>query len=136
MPLLWLEGYIVNAGITGLIKYSARRPRPYVFNPEEELTLRQSRNARTSFLSGHTSVTSYNAFFTAQVFSDYYPDSKVKPWVWVGAAVIPAITGILRVQGGRHYPTDVIAGYALGAVTGIVIPRLHRRINDRKKKKY
>lgn len=127
MPLLWLEGFVVNAGITGLIKYSARRPRPYVFNPAEELTRRQSRNARTSFLSGHTSVTSYNAFFAAQAFADYYPTSQAKTLVWIGAVTIPAVTGWLRVKGGRHYPTDVIAGYVLGAVTGILIPRLHRR---------
>ncbi|MFK7937214.1 MAG: phosphatase PAP2 family protein, partial [Saprospiraceae bacterium] len=128
-PLMWLEGYLVNAGITGLIKYTVKRPRPFAFNAQESLELRQSRDARTAMLSGHTSVTAYNTFFTAQVFSDYYPNSRAKPWIWIGAAVLPAITGYLRVKGGRHYPTDVIAGYALGALTGILVPRLHRKRN-------
>lgn len=127
MPLMWIEGHLINAGLTGFIKNTARRPRPYVFNPDTELTERQSSHARSSFLSGHTSVTSYNAFFTAQTYAQYYPNSKAKVWVWAGAAIIPAVTGYLRVKGGRHYPSDVIAGYALGAIVGILIPKIHLR---------
>lgn len=126
VPLLWLEGYIVNAGLTGLIKYTVRRSRPYVFNDAVSLELRQARDARTAFVSGHTSISAYNSFFTAQVFSDYYPDSPLKPLIWVGAATIPALTAIGRVKGGQHYLADVIAGYVLGALTGIVVPQLHR----------
>ena len=41
--------------------------------------------------------------------------------------MIPAITGYLRVKAGKHYPTDTIAGYLLGATAGILIPQLHKK---------
>lgn len=72
-------------------------------------------------------MTAANTFFFAEIFSEYYPESKWKPVVWGGAIAIPAVTGYLRVRGGRHYPTDVIAGYALGAAVGYFIPKLHEK---------
>ena len=33
--------------------------------------------------------------------------------------------GWLRVRAGRHYPTDVLAGAALGTFIGWLVPRLH-----------
>ena len=75
----------------------------------------------------HTSLSAAGSFFAARVFSDYYPDSKWKPVVWGAAVAIPAVTGYLRVRGGRHFPTDVIAGYAVGALAGWGVPALHKR---------
>lgn len=124
--LIYGETVLINAGMTFLAKSTFRRPRPYVFDPDADLSLKQKRNARASFVSGHTSMTAASTFFMAKVFSDYYPDSKWKPVVWTAAATIPAITGYLRVRAGRHYPTDVIAGYALGATIGYIVPHLHR----------
>ena len=66
------------------------------------------------------------SFLTARLYSDFHPDSKWKPAVWAAAATIPAVTAYLRVQGGKHYPTDVAAGYAVGALTGYFIPKLHK----------
>ena len=34
--------------------------------------------------------------------------------------------GSLRVAAGMHFPTDVLAGAAVGAALGIAIPDLHR----------
>ena len=62
------------------------------------------------------------SFFTAKVFSDTNPNSKLRPWVWSSAALLPAVTGYLRVKGGKHFPTDVIVGYAVGAAIGILVP--------------
>lgn len=123
---LYGEVFLLNASITGLIKYTARRSRPFVYNPDVDLYKKQKRTARTAFLSGHTSMTAANCFFTAKVFSDYYPDSSWKPFVWTGAALVPALTGYLRIKAGKHYPTDTIAGYVLGAMVGVLVPQLHK----------
>jgi len=40
---------------------------------------------------------------------------------------MPAVTGYLRYEAGRHFPTDILGGYALGALTGVLIPIMHRR---------
>jgi len=133
ITILFLETMAINGGITNIHKSSYLRPRPYVFhdnwNPEQIL----SSGDRASFVSGHTSGSAAGAFFFAKVFSDYYPDSKLKPYVWVVAISLPALTGYLRVRAGRHYPTDVIAGYIMGAGIGILVPALHKKpINERK----
>ena len=124
--VLYGEAATINLGVTVITKSLFHRPRPFVFNPEVIEEMKLKANARTSFVSGHSSMTAMNTFFTAKVFSDFYPDSGWKPVVWTAAAVIPAFTGYLRVAAGKHYPTDVMAGYALGAAIGILVPHLHR----------
>ncbi len=127
IALLYGETVVLNAGLTLLTKSTFRRPRPYVYDPEVEPARKQTVNARASFVSGHTSMTAANAFFFASVFSDYHPESPWKPVVWAGAVAVPAVTGYLRVRAGRHFPTDVLAGYALGASIGYLVPHLHCR---------
>ena len=36
-----------------------------------------------------------------------------------------ATTGYLRYAAGRHYPTDILAGAAMGAFVGYIVPSLH-----------
>ena len=40
-------------------------------------------------------------------------------------AVGSALVGVARVEGGGHFPSDVIIGYAVGAGVGIAVPALH-----------
>ena len=127
IAVLYGEAAAINIGLTNLIKTTARRPRPYVYAERFPPDAVLSRNDQAAFLSGHTSETATACFFTARVFADHYPDSPFKPYAWGLAATIPAVTGFLRVQAGRHYPTDVIAGYALGATVGMLVPTLHRK---------
>ncbi|MCB0552733.1 MAG: phosphatase PAP2 family protein [Phaeodactylibacter sp.] len=126
---IYSEVIFLNAGLTLLVKSSIRRPRPFVLSEKVGLSNKQSLNASASFFSGHTSTVAANSFFTARVFSDYYPESKWKPVVWGAAIALPAVTGYLRVKAGKHYPSDVIAGYAVGATVGYFIPKLHKKKN-------
>jgi membrane-associated phospholipid phosphatase len=84
------------------------------------------RDARESFFSGHTSTTAAFAFSTAKIWSDHHVGSRWQPWVWVGAAAVPLTTGILRIRAGKHFPSDVLAGMAVGALCGWLVPELHR----------
>jgi membrane-associated phospholipid phosphatase len=54
-------------------------------------------------------------------------DSSAAPWLWGAAAAMSLATGTLRIIAEKHYFTDVLAGTALGAASGIVVPLLHRR---------
>jgi hypothetical protein len=42
------------------------------------------------------------------------------------AAVVPAFPGLMRVKAGKHFATDVMAGYAFGALLGYFIPHMHK----------
>ena len=51
-----------------------------------------------------------------------------KRWLTVSAVVLPLLVGVSRVTVGAHYPTDVLAGWGLGAVIVLVIPALQNRL--------
>ncbi len=36
------------------------------------------------------------------------------------------MNGVLRVWSGNHYPSDVIAGAAVGSFIGWLVPRMHK----------
>ncbi len=127
VSVLYLETLSLNAGITDLTKNLAKRPRPFTYNPDAPLPLKLRKDARKSFFSGHTSSTAASCFFAAKVWSDFHPDNQWKPLIWTVAAGIPACTGFLRIRAGRHFFTDVMVGYAVGATIGCLVPYLHRR---------
>ena len=125
VALMGLEALMLSTGLTNAVKNTARRPRPYAYNTNVPLEIRMGSDARRSFFSGHTSTSAAATFFTAQVFSDLYPDSKWRYAVWSGAAVLPLAVGVQRYRAGKHFPTDIAVGYLVGAISGILAPRLH-----------
>ncbi|MEL6671527.1 MAG: phosphatase PAP2 family protein [Bacteroidota bacterium] len=127
LALLGWETNAVTFAGTDLVKIGVGRIRPFVYNPDAPLEAKQEANAQKSFFSGHTSITAANCFFLAKVLSDYFPEKKWTRWVWVGAALLPAWTARERVAAGKHFPTDVIAGYTWGALCGFFVPHLHKK---------
>jgi len=124
--MMYTEVFSLNAGFTLFTKAAFGRYRPYSYNPTVDLEFKLNPTTRRSFFSGHVSQVASMSFFTATIFDDLYPDSKFKYLVWMGAISAPAITGYLRVKAGRHFPTDVIVGYGVGALIGYFIPELHK----------
>ncbi|MFT7032054.1 MAG: membrane-associated phospholipid phosphatase [Cyclobacteriaceae bacterium] len=124
-----LEVLSTTYGLTNLAKNVVRRPRPFNYNDEVPLEKKLTPDAKRSFFSGHTSNTAAFTFFMAKVVTDYHPNMKkgLKTAMWGGAVLIPATTAYLRVKAGRHFPTDVIAGYVTGALVGFLIPHLHKK---------
>lgn len=123
---MWMETFALTSGLTSLTKELVQRTRPYVYNPNAPMDKKIEKDATSSFFSGHTSITAASTFFTAKVYADMNPGSRWKPLVWTGAAVFPAAVGALRYGAGKHFWTDIITGYAIGAAIGILVPHLHK----------
>ncbi|WP_424493552.1 phosphatase PAP2 family protein [Salinimicrobium sp. GXAS 041] len=106
------------------------RYRPLVYGDDAPMSERTSASSTRSFFAGHTAATAAASFFTAKIFNDFHPDSWATPYVWAVAAAVPAYVGYLRHIAGKHFLTDNILGYGIGAFSGILIPELHKKENS------
>jgi len=127
------EVMLITGGLNLNAKHIFNRARPYTFNTDFSIDTRTNGSSRLSFFSGHTSQTAAATFFTAKVISDYHPNMNkgLKIGMWTTAVAIPAVTGVLRVESGRHYNSDVIAGFAIGAAVGWLVPHLNEKKTSR-----
>jgi membrane-associated phospholipid phosphatase len=112
---------LVSAGITVGLKYSVRRPRPFVTYPEIE---KMTKAGSESFPSGHTST----AFATATSLSLAFPK-----WYVIAPSYLWACSvGYSRMHLGVHYPSDVLAGAVVGAGSAILCYKANQWISKRK----
>jgi hypothetical protein len=81
----------------------------------------------SSFFSNHTATAFTTAVFTGYTYQLRHPGSKTVPWVWGTSLGLAAGVGGLRILAGKHFPTDVVAGAAVGALSGYLVPRMHLR---------
>lgn len=124
--VILFESAFLSAGITNTVKELVRRPRPYLHNPDVPVSAYRPGEDALSFWSGHTAHTAALTFSCASLVQRSDASPGVKTATWIGAALAPATMGYLRVRAGKHYPTDVISGYLVGAAVGILVPALHR----------
>ncbi|GAB3867580.1 hypothetical protein GCM10028824_10260 [Hymenobacter segetis] len=101
------------------------RYRPYLYGPEGDGG-RSGKIATNSFFAGHTGHTATATFFAAKVMHDFNPGYAGEPFVWGAAAVVPAAVAYFRIEAGKHFLTDNLVGYAVGATMGVVVPQLHK----------
>lgn len=103
---------VLAYGLRGAIKAVVKRPRPY-----SELdgvhTEHLDSTDPYSFPSGHTT----GAFALATMLSLCYPKAIVIVPVFAWAGLV----GYGRIYFGLHYPTDVLAGMAIGAGSAILV---------------
>lgn len=122
--------YVQTVAVTGALFTMAAgnvyRYRPLTYSLEASSAQRTRKNATNSFFAGHTATTATATFFAAKVFHDFNPDSPARPYVWGVAAAIPAAVGYYRLQAGKHFLSDNLLGYTIGAAAGIVVPQLHK----------
>jgi undecaprenyl-diphosphatase len=109
---------LINTAITQAMKYSINRQRPYdayptIINP---YTIEKD----ASFPSGHTST----AFALATSMSIQFK----KWWVVVPAYAWASSVGYSRLYLGEHYPTDVLAGAAVGIGSAYLSEWLNKKL--------
>jgi len=99
---------IVNLVIYAIVKHIIARPRPYRSCPGIRACTPSL--DEFSFPSGHT----LHAFAYAVILSSYYPALNYVLWPFA------VVVGVSRIVLGLHYPSDVIVGAAVGALTAVV----------------
>lgn len=68
-----------------------------------------------SFPSGHAMVTTVAYLTLAALVMRFFADWRVRAYVLCVAVLIALVVGVSRVYLGVHWPSDVAAGWALGA---------------------
>ena len=130
---VWAETFFVSMGATSLGKSTFSRPRPFAYlpsdqRPDDEYYDPSRERAFVSMPSGHASSawTATGLAMTEHLL--YRPDAHWFERVSVGflGGALAASTSTLRVEAGQHFPTDVLVGSALGLMSGVTVPLLHR----------
>ncbi|WP_299822634.1 phosphatase PAP2 family protein [uncultured Pontibacter sp.] len=127
--VLYVETMAVTGALFTMTNGNAPRTRPMVYSNDVELQEKTRANARNSFYAGHTAAAASASFFAAKIFHDFNPDSRARPYVWAAAAAVPATVGYLRLRAGKHFLSDNLLGYTMGAAAGILVPQLHKKTN-------
>ncbi len=124
--MVYGQALLSTLGQVMLLKAITKKSRPFVYNPNVPDAVKLERDARFSFPSGHIAIAATASYFFATTYSLYFHESKNKKWVWAGAALLPLVTGYLRYAAGKHFVSDLAAGYIIGAANGVVFPLLFR----------
>jgi membrane-associated phospholipid phosphatase len=120
------ETALLTTGLTNTVKDIAHRARPYAYNPDLPEGQRMASVAYTSFWSGHVANTAAMTFACASIVQQSDASKTAKTITWTAAVAWPMAVGYYRVKAGKHFPTDVIAGYIVGAGIGMAVPYLHQ----------
>lgn len=94
----------ISQSATSVLKFIVNRKRPDG----------ESDRLNSSFPSGHAS----GIFGVSYIISKRYPETKIYMYS------LATIVSISRVYLGRHYPTDIIAGAALGILSGYLTEKI------------
>jgi membrane-associated phospholipid phosphatase len=114
-----MRAVLVSGAITAAAKGTVGRARPFAspgdpddFRPGHGFT----NAALASFPSGHTSAAFATATVLARELNTAHPGARwwVNPLLFGGAMFV----GFSRVYTRQHWPSDVVAGAALGSITG------------------
>jgi membrane-associated phospholipid phosphatase len=108
------------------------RFRPVVYYDAVDIGKRTEPNNRNSLYSGHVAAAAEASFFTAKIFCDYHPELGMNKYlVYAAAAVPPLFMSYFRLRALAHFPTDIMVGFGVGALCGILVPEFHRIDNGK-----
>ncbi len=123
LAALAVDAVVLNLGLKNLVQ----RVRPYDQFPD--LILLIEKQVDFSFPSGHSGC----AFAAAGVFLLAPPKGK-RAFGW-GMLILAVIIGFSRLYVGVHFPTDVLAGAAIGFLSALLVVYLYRRQERRERAK-
>ncbi len=126
ISIMYLEAFAFTGVVYGSSVYFIDRYRPDVYNTSLDMSYRHNGNYRNSFFAGHVAVVATSTFFIAKVYDDYHPESNWKWLVYGGAAAATIGMGYMRLEAGKHFPSDILTGAIVGTTAGLLTPTLHK----------
>lgn len=106
--LLVLVAVAGGQALSTVLKQVFARPRP-------ELVSQAAESLSPSFPSGHAMLSAITYLTLGALLAGTHDSARVKAF-FIGLAILVTLTvGLTRVYLGVHYPTDVLAGWSLGA---------------------
>ena len=118
--------------LSGMVKNIVLRRRPYFDNESIQCLKPVDSKADIYFIPAQGySFPSIHATKAVTMYTSLGLHTKKKVWMVLLGIILPLLIGISRVALGVHYPTDVIAGWLIGAIIIFFVPFLKEKIKNR-----
>ena len=108
VALLLLISVLGAQLLSSALKYGFERPRP-------ELVPHEAYVYTASFPSGHSVMSAATYLTLAALLAQVQPHRRLKAFILGLAVAVVVLIGLSRVYLGVHWPTDVLAGWTVGA---------------------
>lgn len=110
---LLLIAVVGGTVLSNVLKLGFGRPRPSFGSIDAILT-------SASFPSGHSTMAAVVYLTIGALIARMRPDPRVRAYVLFLAVLVTLIVGISRIYLGVHWPSDVLAGWAIGAAWALL----------------
>ena len=114
-----------------MIKAVVLRPRPYMDYPDRVRGVADVGNsAPLNDVAAHGY--SFPSMHSASITALFIPLAREvkKKWMWILAVIVIFLVGLSRSVTGMHYPTDVLAGWALGLICVGILTLLEKNVKN------
>ncbi len=115
-----------------MLKAAVLRPRPYMAYPDRVKGVADvgSGAALDDVAAQGYSFPSTHSASAMAVFAPLAAEVK-KRWMWIAACAMIFLVGVSRAITGMHYPTDILAGWALGLAAAGIVLLLEKHVRNR-----
>jgi len=122
---------LVLAGTVLLAEISSDLAKGFYARPRPDLVPHGSYVYSASFPSGHSALSAATFLTLAVLIASLEPNRGTKAMVFALAVALVIAIGVSRVYLGVHWPSDVLAGWCLGAAWALAAWIVLRRITRR-----
>jgi undecaprenyl-diphosphatase len=122
---------LVLVGTVLLADISSSLAKAFYARPRPDLVAHGAYVYSASFPSGHSTLSAATFLTLAVLIAALEPNRATKAMVFILAAALVIAIGVSRVYLGVHWPSDVLAGWCLGAAWALAAWSVLRRIARR-----
>jgi membrane-associated phospholipid phosphatase len=123
--LILSQAFAWSSAINLNVRTTRVHPRPFVYGDAAPASLRTKGEAAGGFYSDHAASAFLGAVYVSTVYPLRRPDFEHRGWLWAGTLTAATGVAVLRVTAGKHFPSDVLAGAAMGSLIGLGFVQLH-----------